>query len=135
MSLSAEYCEEKACNRDGGALAQQRKLICGLLVWSTLLTLGLATSIIYVQLILRASQDHAKPEVWLISTSYITNQRCDVRYYSHIGGIQSDHCGLMTQDRNWGQIQKCVTIYLQIGRDNIEPLALQDVKKRSIHLN
>ncbi|XP_055042522.2 tumor necrosis factor ligand superfamily member 18 isoform X1 [Misgurnus anguillicaudatus] len=57
MSLSADYCEEKVGNRDGGALAQQRKLIWGLMVWSTLLTLGLATSIIYLQFIPRASQE------------------------------------------------------------------------------
>ncbi|XP_065119451.1 tumor necrosis factor ligand superfamily member 18 isoform X2 [Paramisgurnus dabryanus] len=62
MSLSDEYCEEKAGNRDGGALAQQRKLILGLMVWCTLLTLGLATSIIYFQFIPRASQDPAKNE-------------------------------------------------------------------------
>ncbi|KAK7175354.1 hypothetical protein R3I93_002304 [Phoxinus phoxinus] len=47
MSLSAEYCSEKTGDRGGGggALAHQRRLIRGLLVWATLLTLGLAASI------------------------------------------------------------------------------------------
>uniref|UniRef100_A0A8C1TBX3 TNF superfamily member 18 n=1 Tax=Cyprinus carpio TaxID=7962 RepID=A0A8C1TBX3_CYPCA len=48
MSLSAEYCNDKTGDRGGGggvALAHQRRLIRGLLVWATLLTLGLATSI------------------------------------------------------------------------------------------
>ncbi|XP_016371577.1 tumor necrosis factor ligand superfamily member 18 [Sinocyclocheilus rhinocerous] len=48
MSLSAEYCSDKTGDRGGGggvALAHQRRLIRGLLVWATLLTLGLATSI------------------------------------------------------------------------------------------
>ncbi|XP_051570888.1 uncharacterized protein LOC127450656 [Myxocyprinus asiaticus] len=54
MSLSAEYCNEKTGGRDGDALAQQRRLIWGLLVWSTLLTLGVAASIT-VQMIHGAS--------------------------------------------------------------------------------
>ncbi|XP_051572464.1 uncharacterized protein LOC127451653 [Myxocyprinus asiaticus] len=54
MSLSAEYCREKTGGRDGGALAQQNRLIWGLLVWSTLLTLVLAASIT-VQIIHGAS--------------------------------------------------------------------------------
>ncbi|XP_056089762.1 tumor necrosis factor ligand superfamily member 18 [Rhinichthys klamathensis goyatoka] len=47
MSLSAEYCSDKTGDRGGGgrALAHQRRLIRGLLVWATLLTLGLAASI------------------------------------------------------------------------------------------
>ncbi|XP_067284886.1 tumor necrosis factor ligand superfamily member 18 isoform X2 [Pseudorasbora parva] len=47
MSLSAECCSDKTGDRGGGggALAQQRRLIRGLLVWATLLTLGLITSI------------------------------------------------------------------------------------------
>ncbi|KAK2916739.1 hypothetical protein QQF64_025328 [Cirrhinus molitorella] len=49
MSLSADYCTEKKGDRGGGgggaALAHQRKLIWGLLVWVTLLTLGLGASI------------------------------------------------------------------------------------------
>ncbi|KAF4115766.1 tumor necrosis factor ligand superfamily member 18 [Onychostoma macrolepis] len=44
MSLSAEYCSDKTGDK-GVALAHQRRLIRGLLVWATLLTLGLATSI------------------------------------------------------------------------------------------
>ncbi|XP_048023597.1 tumor necrosis factor ligand superfamily member 18 isoform X2 [Megalobrama amblycephala] len=47
MSLSAEYCSDNTGDRGGGggALAHQRKMIRGLLVWATLLTLGLAASI------------------------------------------------------------------------------------------
>ncbi|XP_052408656.1 tumor necrosis factor ligand superfamily member 18 [Carassius gibelio] len=48
MSLSAEYCSGKMGDRGGGgggALAHQRRLIQGLLVWATLLTLGLGTLI------------------------------------------------------------------------------------------
>ncbi|XP_059391016.1 uncharacterized protein LOC132124138 [Carassius carassius] len=48
MSLSAEYSSDKTGDRGGGggvALAHQRRLIRGLLVWATLLTLGLGTSI------------------------------------------------------------------------------------------
>ncbi|XP_051988786.1 tumor necrosis factor ligand superfamily member 18 isoform X2 [Xyrauchen texanus] len=45
MSLSTEYCKEKTEGRDGVALAQQRRLIWGFLVWSTLLTIGVAASI------------------------------------------------------------------------------------------
>ncbi|XP_016150745.1 tumor necrosis factor ligand superfamily member 18 [Sinocyclocheilus grahami] len=48
MSLSADYWSDKTGDRGGGggvALAHQRRLIRGLLVWATLLTLGLATSI------------------------------------------------------------------------------------------
>ncbi|XP_050955017.1 tumor necrosis factor ligand superfamily member 18 isoform X2 [Labeo rohita] len=49
MSLSAEYYTDKTGDRGGGggaaALAHQRRLIQGLLVWATLLTLGLGVSI------------------------------------------------------------------------------------------
>ncbi|ROL53083.1 hypothetical protein DPX16_8025 [Anabarilius grahami] len=47
MSLSAKYCSDNTGDRGGGggALAHQRKMIRGLLVWATLLTLGLAASI------------------------------------------------------------------------------------------
>ncbi|XP_067228254.1 tumor necrosis factor ligand superfamily member 18 isoform X2 [Chanodichthys erythropterus] len=47
MSLSAKYCSDNTGDRGGGggALAHQRKMIRGLLVWATLLTLGLAVSI------------------------------------------------------------------------------------------
>ncbi|XP_073688950.1 tumor necrosis factor ligand superfamily member 18 [Garra rufa] len=49
MSLSADYYADKTADRCGGgggaALAHQRKLIRGLLVWATLLTLGLGASI------------------------------------------------------------------------------------------
>ncbi|XP_043084931.1 tumor necrosis factor ligand superfamily member 18 isoform X2 [Puntigrus tetrazona] len=48
MSLSAEYCNDKTGDRGGGggaALVHQRRLIRVLLVWATLLTLGLGTSI------------------------------------------------------------------------------------------
>uniref|UniRef100_A0A8C2DEB4 TNF superfamily member 18 n=1 Tax=Cyprinus carpio TaxID=7962 RepID=A0A8C2DEB4_CYPCA len=46
MSLSAEYCSGKMGDRGGGghgALAHQSKLVRGLLVWATLLTVGLGT--------------------------------------------------------------------------------------------
>ncbi|KAA0705236.1 hypothetical protein E1301_Tti019556 [Triplophysa tibetana] len=47
MSLSPECCDEKTGNRDGGALARQKRLICGLIIWCTLLTLGLATIAVF----------------------------------------------------------------------------------------
>ncbi|XP_056609570.1 tumor necrosis factor ligand superfamily member 18 [Triplophysa dalaica] len=47
MSLSPECCDEKTGNRDGGALARQKRLICGLFIWCTLLTLGLATIVVF----------------------------------------------------------------------------------------
>ncbi|XP_077069918.1 tumor necrosis factor ligand superfamily member 18 isoform X2 [Siphateles boraxobius] len=60
MSLSAEYCSEKT-GGDGGGLAHQRKLIRGLLVWATLLTLGLASSIT-LHFIYRESPAPDKPQ-------------------------------------------------------------------------
>lgn len=71
MSLSAEYYSDKTGDRGGGggvALAHQRRLIRGLLVWATLLTLGLATSIT-LHFIHRESPA-PKPQVWLRSVIY-----------------------------------------------------------------
>ncbi|NP_001122290.1 tumor necrosis factor ligand superfamily member 18 [Danio rerio] len=50
MSLSAEHCRDTSGDRGGGggfngALIHQRTLIRGLIIWVTLLTLGLAASI------------------------------------------------------------------------------------------
>ncbi|XP_039543463.1 tumor necrosis factor ligand superfamily member 18 isoform X2 [Pimephales promelas] len=47
MSQSAEYSSDKTGDRGGGgrALVHQKRLIRGLLVWATLLTLGLVASL------------------------------------------------------------------------------------------
>uniref|UniRef100_A0A672P8A3 Uncharacterized LOC107602689 n=1 Tax=Sinocyclocheilus grahami TaxID=75366 RepID=A0A672P8A3_SINGR len=72
MSLSADYWSDKTGDRGGGggvALAHQRRLIRGLLVWATLLTLGLATSIT-LHFIHRESPATSKQQVWLGSVIY-----------------------------------------------------------------
>lgn len=72
MSLSAEYYSDKTGDRGGGggvALAHQRRMIRGLLVWATLLTLGLATSIT-LHFIYRESPAPSKLQVWLRSVIY-----------------------------------------------------------------
>uniref|UniRef100_A0A671T6G8 TNF superfamily member 18 n=1 Tax=Sinocyclocheilus anshuiensis TaxID=1608454 RepID=A0A671T6G8_9TELE len=73
MSLSAEYCSDKTGDwgggGGGGALAHQRRLIRGLLVWATLLTLGLGT-LITLHFIHRESPAPSEPQVWLRSVIY-----------------------------------------------------------------
>lgn len=68
MSPSPECYEEKTGHRDGGALARQRRLICGLFIWSTLLTLGLATCVVF-QFFNGASLDFGKHEKLSMSAS------------------------------------------------------------------
>ncbi|KAI7803544.1 tumor necrosis factor ligand superfamily member 18 [Triplophysa rosa] len=68
MSLSPECCDEKTGNRDGGALARQKRLICGLFIWSTLLTLGLATIVVF-QFFNGASLDSGKHKILSMSAS------------------------------------------------------------------
>lgn len=78
MSLSAEHCCDKTGDRGGGAggggsfsgaLVHQRTLIRGLIIWVTLLTLGLAASI-SLNFIPKESPAPSKQQVWMRKLSH-----------------------------------------------------------------